>query len=543
MKLDSGSLAFHVNIQGVVGGTPSWGTAIVFQDDENKIKENLASSILIGMIYKKIDCTSHNLSIPLGKGGHVYYGDDDYANNGAPSTPYLAAKFEKTYVNGHLVGKPFILLITKDGYDDHYGRLQLKYSPRISWGDYKNQEFFDEAYRILGLEENAPLVCYDISVVDQDTLCFCCAIKKEEFVFDSKQEYNKFLQEAIEQDSFIDKDTFINNRDDLYPLQLIYYGAPGTGKSHTIKEILESLAIPDNNVFRTTFHPDSDYSTFVGAYKPTMKRSYKYEGKVKASYYEDDDLAGAKKGDKIIEEKIEYAFVAQSFMNAYIQAYKYPEDNIYLVIEEINRGNCAQIFGDLFQLLDRKENGKSEYPIKADSDILLFLKNELGEDSEGIKGGKLCLPNNLYIWATMNTSDQSLFPIDSAFKRRWEWKYMSIKYDRTDVEILVGDEKFSWVKFQRAVNNRIRSYTSSEDKMIGDYFVGNKIITKDILVNKIFFYLWNDVCKDGDSDIFRISETEELSFSELYTDESKLLTLMHKLTDDKDSLEQENIQD
>ena len=326
-------------------------------------------------------------------------------------------------------------------------------------------------------------------------------------------------------------------------LQQIYYGAPGTGKSHEIKKNLSKVS--KDFIFRTTFHPDSDYSTFVGAYKPTMKRNYKYEGKVKATYYEDDDLAGAKKGDKIIEERIEYRFIPQAFMNAYIQAYKHPEEKIYLIIEEINRGNCAQIFGDLFQLLDRDDEGKSEYPIKADSDILSFLKDELGVDSEGIKDGELCLPSNLFIWATMNTSDQSLFPIDSAFKRRWEWKYMPIKYDRTDVNILIGDEKFSWVKFQKIVNEKILSDTSSEDKMLGDYFVNpsNKIITKDILVNKIFFYLWNDVCKDGDSDIFRISETEELSFSELYTNEAKLIALMHKLTDDKDIASQETTQD
>ena len=111
MKIDSGSLAFNINVNGKVGGTPSWGTAIVYQTEDNKIKEDIATDILIGMIYKKIDCTSSSLSLPLGKGGHVYHGDEDFSTNGAPSTPYLAARFEKTYVNGKSINKPFILLI------------------------------------------------------------------------------------------------------------------------------------------------------------------------------------------------------------------------------------------------------------------------------------------------------------------------------------------------------------------------------------------------------------------------------------------------
>lgn len=297
--------------------------------------------------------------------------------------------------------------------------------------------------------------------------------------------------------------------------QVIFYGAPGTGKSHKIKAQLEGVS--KENIFRTTFHPDSDYSTFVGAYKPTMKKQYRYEGKVKASYYEDDDLAGAKKGDPIIERAIEYNFVPQAFLNAYIRAWQ-TEENVYLIIEEINRGNCAQIFGDLFQLLDRDGAGKSEYTIKADADLRAFLEDKLDYDNPGIKDGELCLPSNLYIYATMNTSDQSLFPIDSAFKRRWDWEYEPIKYKNTDWKIVIADKEYSWISFQRKINDKILSATSSEDKMLGDYFVNppDGIITGKVLLNKILFYLWNDVCKDGEGDIFKVSETEDVSFSELY---------------------------
>ena len=313
--------------------------------------------------------------------------------------------------------------------------------------------------------------------------------------------------------------------------QIIYYGAPGTGKSHKIKAMLEGVL--SENIFRTTFHPDSDYSTFVGAYKPTMKKHYRYDGKVKAKYYEDDDLAGAKKDETIIDKVIEYDFVPQTFIKAYMRAYQ-TEENIYLVIEEINRGNCAQIFGDLFQLLDRDENGVSEYKIKADADIVNYLEEKLGKDSAGIKDGELCLPSNLYIYATMNTSDQSLFPIDSAFKRRWDWEYEPIKYKNTDWVIEIAGNKYSWTSFQKKVNEKIFEDTNSEDKMLGDYFVkanSENVISERLFVNKVLFYLWNDVCKDGDNDIFKTDDNKDVKFSDLYGDKGTeiLLGMMNNL--------------
>ena len=319
---------------------------------------------------------------------------------------------------------------------------------------------------------------------------------------------------------------------DVLSRQQIFYGAPGTGKSHRIKERLKALNVPKATIFRTTFHPDSDFSTFVGAYKPTMKKQYRYDGKVKAKYYEDDDLTGAKKDEIIIDKVIQYDFVPQTFIKAYVRAYQ-TKENVYLIIEEINRGNCAQIFGDLFQLLDRDENGISEYTIKADADIRAYLEDVLGYDSEGIKDGELCLPSNLYIYATMNTSDQSLFPIDSAFKRRWDWEYEPIKYKNADWVIEINGNQFSWTSFQKEVNNRIFESTNSEDKMLGDFFVKpyDGIITEKLLLNKVLFYLWNDVCKDGDGDIFKTEENMDVKFSDLYGENgtAMLLSMMKHL--------------
>lgn len=317
------------------------------------------------------------------------------------------------------------------------------------------------------------------------------------------------------------------------PHQVIHYGAPGTGKSYRIKEFLNNNNVLKENIFRTTFHPDSDYSTFVGAYKPAMKNLYRYnDSGIKITYKDDDDLAQTKKSDPIVDKVIEYAFVPQAFLNAYVRAYQTAE-NVYLIIEEINRGNCAQIFGDLFQLLDRNSEGKSDYTIKADTDIRAYLEEKLGPENEGIRDGELCLPANLYILATMNTSDQSLFPIDSAFKRRWDWEYEPIKYEDRDWQIIVGDKEYSWVSFQKEINKRIFDITHSEDKMLGDYFVNphDGIITEKMLLNKVLFYLWNDVCKDGEGDIFKTSETQEVTFSELHGDEGqqKMIQMMEAL--------------
>ncbi len=255
-------------------------------------------------------------------------------------------------------------------------------------------------------------------------------------------------------------------------LQKIYFGNPGSGKSYKVETDTRG-----KKVFRTTFHPDSDYSTFVGTYKPLSDGT-----------------------------SIRYTFVPQTFTNAYIEAYKDIDTPVYLIIEEINRGNCAQIFGDLFQLLDRRNDGYSEYPINADKDLRDYIRTELARhkgidpdiESEGIEDGKLRLPPNLHILATMNTSDQSLFPMDSAFKRRWDWEYVPIQYEGTASDfftIKLSGKRFRWIDFLKAVNDRIRRVTESEDKQLGNYFIKSDIDEKEFK-SKVMFYLWSEVCKD-----------------------------------------------
>ena len=318
-------------------------------------------------------------------------------------------------------------------------------------------------------------------------------------------------------------------RNDKQSLQQIFYGAPGTGKSHAVKTETEAWEKRER-VVRTTFHPDSDYSTFVGAYKPTTKSVQRYDIYNKPM---------TRDGAPVMEQIITYEFVEQAFLQAYIDAWTNRDEPEFLIIEEINRGNCAQIFGDLFQLLDRGNDGYSEYAIKADKDLQKHLCKAFEDveiaDYPNVKTGKeLLLPGNLYIRATMNTSDQSLFPIDSAFKRRWDWKYAPItKGNDNGTElnwmIEVDGNQYDWWTFVRTINKHVFDTTNSEDKQLGFFFCKamDNIISAETFVCKVIFYLWNDVFKDFgfDDKIFEDKEDNEnpkLSFDKFYMANGKV---------------------
>ena len=322
--------------------------------------------------------------------------------------------------------------------------------------------------------------------------------------------------------------------------QLITYGAPGTGKSFNIDKIVNDKGCVH---FRTTFHPDSDYASFVGCYKPIV-REYDRIATV-GKKIENAELDAAVPDELRKERKIEYTFVEQTFTKAYVAAGKnkasaianggQAAEPVYLIIEEINRGNCAQVFGDIFQLLDR-EGGFSKYPICADDDLHRHLESvfkglDFGSQYAKVQTGEeLVLPDNLYIWATMNTSDQSLFPMDSAFKRRWDWEYVPISEgvdentkQKLDWNIVVkdvekqpdGTEKevtvlYSWWQFLQIINTKIYHLTDSEDKELGYFFAkpdSAEGISAKLFVNKVVFYLWTDVYKNyGVDNIFKGSD-------------------------------------
>jgi hypothetical protein len=311
------------------------------------------------------------------------------------------------------------------------------------------------------------------------------------------------------------KNTVNNSTTKNMPIQKIFFGSPGSGKSHHIKSTYPG-SWP-----RITFHPELDYQGFIGAYKPSMIK-----------------IANG--------EQISYRFIAEAFIKAYCKAWETNEP-YFLIIEEINRGNCAQIFGDIFQLLDRGIDGFSEYPILCSQDVQEYLSanlkltqrvSEYIEKTGSDDFSSMSLPNNLNIICSMNTSDQSLFPMDSAFKRRWDWHYIPIDYnDANKFEIDLGNGKFiNWGSFIKGINEKIREHTQSEDKQIGNRFVstGNFIISAEQFVYKVIFYLWSEIYKDehlSGNTIFYIDKNKEISFSDFFNDSKIDLEITEKFVE------------
>jgi hypothetical protein len=320
---------------------------------------------------------------------------------------------------------------------------------------------------------------------------------------------NQFENKLIAENNETKLNKKINIKNEVQ--QIIFFGPPGTGKSYNADLITEG-----HEVRKVTFHPDYDYISFIGGYKPTKNK----------------------------DKNISYEFVPQIFTKLYIEAWKNPDKIYFLQIEEINRGNCAEIFGDFFQLLDRDNNGFSKYQIDADEELRKFLTDIYHKDAfqsnehDGIKNGKLSLPSNFNIIATMNTSDQSLFPMDTAFKRRWDWEYVPINYncDKSNFIIeLNNSHKFLWLDFLKKINELIFNITFSQDKQIGNWFVvpqnTDHIITESVFLNKVLFYLWNDIFKDEDTPFFKTADYPNLSYATFFEIENRSFVISQILTE------------
>jgi hypothetical protein len=267
----------------------------------------------------------------------------------------------------------------------------------------------------------------------------------------------------------------------------IFYGAPGTGKSHKI--LTEECQGAEKIV--TVFHPDTQYNDFVGALKPMMKK----------------DGAG--------NSVVTYQFRPGPFTNALIKAKALPNTHICLVIEEINRAPAAAVFGELFQLLDRNESGGSTYKIDAaDPDMLMYINEQLR--TAGVSElTKLEIPANLSILATMNNSDQAVMPLDTAFKRRWSFEYVEIDFTNTavpktfiDIRTANGDFSIKWPVLATIINDELIDIGVSEDRLIGPFFLTSAELrdsdsSKAALNGKLFVYLWDDVLRHlGHSKLF-----------------------------------------
>lgn len=512
MKIDITSMFFNSRIEGQTA-TPAWGTSI----GQNKSRachiDDFKSEVVdmvIGMTYKSV-ADIDKLDVSKGSGNRDII---------------TCSVFEDVYINNKKIDNTqYVLLLVREHSKSHDGRLLISYAPYIKYNGIENQSCIDLMRQLLGCSTEGCWFVYDISIKNQSELYFSAVVvnPSSPMVYSNSiksknrsEEWKALIPTEEETESCI-----TNGISDS--LQQIFYGAPGTGKSNTIKCEVDQKDLPR---VRTTFHPDSDYSTFVGAYKPTSVEVpvMTIIGK------EQIPVVNANP-----EKKIVYEFVPQAFLKAYTGAWKNQDEPFFLIIEEINRGNCAQIFGDLFQLLDRNdETGLSDYPISPDEDIQKFLLTDkkygfaaLTDAQKAaipieVQSGELMiLPKNLHIWATMNTSDQSLFPIDSAFKRRWDWQYMPISDGKKGWQIAVNGKCYDWWQFLQKMNDKIGSTTNSEDKKLGYFFckAKNGIIDAETFVGKVVFYIWNDVFKDfaeEAGDLFKDIEGI-LTFNKFYT--------------------------
>ena len=268
---------------------------------------------------------------------------------------------------------------------------------------------------------------------------------------------------------------------------LIYFGAPGTGKSYNLNEdkndLLENY---ENNYERVTFHPDYSYANFVGTYKPVPENG-----------------------------SITYKYVPGPFMRILKKALNNPDKPYLLIIEEINRANVAAVFGDVFQLLDRNEENISDYDIATSEDMKSFIAKD-----------KIVLPQNLFIWATMNSADQGVFPMDTAFKRRWDFKYFSINNNENLIEnthTTVNGKEVNWNTLRKQINDELLSYKINEDKLMGPFFAFNEFMNenipeetfKDIFKNKIIMYLFEDAARAKRNDLFSDTKTDYVTYSEI----------------------------
>lgn len=278
------------------------------------------------------------------------------------------------------------------------------------------------------------------------------------------------------------------------PHNLIAFGAPGTGKSHLLEEKRKNAVFADYE--RVTFYPTYSYAQFVGTYKPVMNE----------------------------KAEIAYAFVPGPFLRMLVKATA-SDEKILLLIEEINRANAAAVFGDMFQLLDRV-NGKSEYPIAASEDVKGYLQQELDRrgmtEGFGMKktGGRwegacqLSLPENLYIWATMNSADQGVFPMDTAFKRRWEFEYIGIDDSSADCDgwVVEGGKprsKWKWNDVRSFMNGLLSLNGVNEDKLMGSFFVKAEgdLVSESQFKSKVLMYLWEDAARMCRSRLFANVQT------------------------------------
>ena len=572
MKINIGSFMFNIDLKS--GGTPSWGTELGQKAGYNFDVDKLGVDIFASMINNSIDLSLFDCK--LGKGGK----SENY-------DILIASLFDKVFVNNQLIkNAKFLLFIVREHNKSHNGRKELKYSRDAKYqGISYNNECIIKIKEQFNLQDDSPWIVTNIDFLKQNELHFKayffdgdkktfsiakdrtawvnsnidqldiqykdeklrfliekfnkvnCMINQRwsaihyfAFIYFKELEevnlnelYNKLgINEAVKYDSFkleIEKAMKLAKNVNNYKIDnsiisnfeipgtaknLVVFGTPGCGKSYYVdNELLKKDDYPikyDNTkerVFRTTFYQDYSNSDFVGQILPYIEYNEK------------------------MEEKVTYKFTPGPFALALKEAVLNINKPVALVIEELNRGNAPAIFGDIFQLLDRNEYGISEYAITN-----VHLRDWLNNEIDGACFDKIKIPGNLNIFATMNTSDQNVFTLDTAFKRRWEFKKLKNEFKGHQYKdyFVPGLEETTWKTFVEVINKAIigehgerNSSINVSDKQIGVYFVDKDgLYEEQVNINnlnndekidkfayKVFSYLWDDVAKFDKDQLFR----------------------------------------
>jgi len=304
----------------------------------------------------------------------------------------------------------------------------------------------------------------------------------------------------------------------------IYFGPPGVGKSYSVEQLTDGW-----RRHRTVFHPEYASGDFVGTYRPVV-------------WSDPDGEVRNAAGETVHRPVNTFEFVPGPLVDALLDAHEHPGQPVALIIEEINRGDCAAIFGPFFQLLDRAPSGRSEYAITVDPTLAGYLAKN-GMDTEG----GVRFPDNLSLFATMNTADQGLFPMDAAFKRRWSWRSVELMAGAGKLEkvrVSYGNAQVPWTGFIGALNRAVLEVTENEDKQVGPWYVrfesgedGERVaVVESDLRDKLLFYLWHDVFRNRRSDFFepQIKRFDELQVR--YTEHDLRAVLNEKVQKQLDGL-------